>query len=317
MEYSHIPVMLDEVIEYLNPQPGEKYIDCTLGGAGYTLKIAKMVGGKGKVLAIDLDPMAIDNAKAIIEKQKLKNIILANENFSNILQIVEKYFEGEQAGQFAGIVFDLGLSSAQLEDRSRGFSFKLGDAPLSMAFAGSQRLNAEYILNNYPEAELKNIIRDFGEEKFAYSIAKKIIAARSEKNIKTTGKLVEIINSAVPEKYKKGKIHPATRTFQALRIAVNGELDNIRTALSQTADILKSGGRVAVVSYHSLEDRIVKQFFKAEARGCICPPSYPTCVCGHKAKFKIITKKYIGPSEEEVGNNPRARSAKLRVGEKI
>ncbi len=324
MEYKHTPVMLKEVLEYLDPQPGQYFIDCTLGGAGYTVAIAEKVGPKGKVVAIDLDKMAIENAKSQITNRKSLSIILVQDNFKNLSEIAKKYFSNKKIN---GIVFDLGLSSAQLQDMDRGFSFQ-EDALLDMDFGcRSSRCEAgisdvgfqttEYIVNNWKQEELEKIIREYGEERFAKRIAQGIVDYRENKQIKTTGQLVEIIKSAVPKKYLYGKIHPATRTFQALRIATNNELENLRKALPQAIDLLKSKGRIAVISYHSLEDRIVKRFFKQESRDCICPPNYPACRCQHKQQIKILTKKVIMPAKEEVINNPRSRSAKLRVAEKI
>lgn len=309
--------MLKEVMEYLRPRAGQFFVDCTLGGAGYTIEIAKRVGETGRVLSIDLDEIAIANARGLISRLKLNNIILANENFKDLSKIIKKYFEKEsQTNRFSGIVFDLGLSSAQLEDGNRGFSFKL-DAPLNMAFGSSVGRRTGEIINNWSEANLEKVIREYGEERFAKQIARSVAARRKEAKIKTTGELVEIIMAAVPGKYKNAKIHPATRTFQALRIATNDELNNLREVLPAAVNLLASGGRLAIVSFHSLEDRIVKNFFKEEAKDCLCPPSFPICQCGHKASLKILTKKVIEPSEEEIKINPRARSAKLRVAEKF
>ncbi|MDD5291546.1 MAG: 16S rRNA (cytosine(1402)-N(4))-methyltransferase RsmH [Patescibacteria group bacterium] len=317
MEYKHEPVMIKEVLEYLRPGKGQFFIDCTLGGAGYTIAIAERVGETGRVLSIDLDEMAVANARGLISDKKLTNIILVNENFKNLSKIIKKYFpEENQTGRFSGIVFDLGLSSAQLEDKSRGFSFQLA-APLDMAFGPLAGRRTEEIINNWPEADLKKIISEYGEEKFAGNIARSIIKRRKEGKIKTTGELTEIIAGAVPKKYQNARIHPATRTFQALRIATNDELENLRQVLPTAVSLLKSGGRIAVVSFHSLEDRIIKNFFRQEARGCLCPPNFPICQCGHKASLKILTKKVIKPGGEEVAKNPRARSACLRVAEKI
>lgn len=308
--------MLKEVLEYLNPKPGQCFIDCTLGGAGYTMAIAKKVGKDGKVLAIDLDNLAIENAKCQITNAKLQNIILANDNFKNLSKIVEKYFGNKKSAEFHGIVLDLGLSSAQLQDRDRGFSFQL-DAPLNMAFGQTAGETTERIVNNWRAEELERIFKEYGEERFAKRIARKIVEERKLKSIKTTGQMVEIIKSAAPKKYLYGKIHPATRVFQALRIATNNELENLEQALPQAMDLLAKGGRITVISYHSLEDRIVKHFFKRESKDCVCPPSYPACLCNHKARLKILTKSVVRASEEEVLNNPRARSAKLRAAEKI
>ncbi len=314
MEYQHEPVMLREVLEYLNPAKGKFFIDCTLGGGGYTFALAERAGKEGRVLAIDLDEMAIENFKSKVESRKSKdNIILVQDNFRNLAEIVKNNFENEI--KFDGIVFDLGLSSAQLADRNRGFSFQ-ADAALNMAF-GQGVKETTHIINNYNQEELERIFREYGEERYAKSIARNIIKARTEKPIVRTGELVEIIRRSVPAVYKNKKIHFATRTFQALRIETNGELDNLEKVLSQAVGVLKEGGRIAVVSYHSLEDRIVKNFFRQESKECLCPPDFPICSCGHKARFKILTKKAIEAPLEEINKNPRARSAKLRAAEKI
>jgi 16S rRNA (cytosine1402-N4)-methyltransferase len=318
MEYRHIPVMLSEVMRYLNPCEGQYFIDCTLGGGGYAMEIARRVGKNGKVLAIDLDEMAIENFKFKILNLKLDNIILAKDDFRNLFKIVENSFENKNI-KFDGIVFDLGLSSAQLADRERGFSFQF-DAPLNMAFGRNtenSKQKTEYIVNNFSQEELIRIIREYGEERFAGRIAREIEHFRKLKPVKTTGQLVEIIGRAVPASYKNKRIHFATRTFQALRIATNQELENLEEALPRAVELLRPGGRIAAVSYHSLEDRIVKNFFKKESKDCLCPPEFPICQCGHKAKLKILTAKVIKPMESEVMNNPSARSAKLRAAIKI
>jgi len=323
--------MLDEVLEYLAPQPGKNYIDATLGGASYSLAIASRIG-KGRVLAIDLDELAIINANILIKQNKIKNLVIANDNFANLENIVLEKFNG-QAPEFYGIVFDLGLSSAQLADRSRGFSFAY-DTPLVMSFgppasalsAGDKRAGppegggskTAAIVNSWRAVDLAKIFREYGEEKFAGRIAHAIVAARKTKKIETTGELVKIIERAVPAAYfKKPGIHFATRVFQALRIATNDELLNLEQALLAAVKLISPGGRIVVVSYHSLEDRIVKNFFRREAKGCVCPPDLPVCVCDRKPQLKIITKKPLTPSALEVERNPRARSAKLRAAEII
>ncbi len=339
--------MLKEAIEFLNPKPGGYFIDCTLGGGGYTMAIAERINENGKVLAIDLDEMAIKNFQFSIFNFQLKNIILANDNFRNLSKIVQESFK-DKGVKFDGVVFDLGLSSAQLQDRTRGFSFK-SDTPLNMAFghkrgtdpstssprpelgtkAGQARKNkarnyaeveladTQSIVNEWTEGELRRILREYGEEKFAGRIARSIVKHRKKELIKTTGQLVKIIKRAVPAQYQHGPIHFATRAFQALRIATNQELRNLEEALSQAANLIKKGGRIVVISYHSLEDRIVKNFFKKENKGCVCPPRFPVCKCGHKATLKILMPKPLTPSEEETTANPRARSAKMRVAEKL
>jgi len=295
MIYFHVPVMLNEVLEYLKPKAGKKYIDCTLGGAGYTVAIAKKAGASGQVIGIDLDELAIKNAEAIITEQKLKNITLINDNFKNLKKVITEKFSADE--KFDGIVFDLGLSSAQLDDEARGFSFK-GERPLDMSFGPSNAKSTEEIINNYPLLELTRIFREYGEEKRAYQIAKAIVRERHENRIKTTGDLVMIIEKCVPFRYRS-KIHPATRVFQALRMETNEELASLLEVLPDALSILKPKGRLVIVSFHSGEDRIVKRFFKGEDG------------------VKILTKRPLIPTELETEANPRARSAKLRVAEKI
>ena len=320
MEYRHVPVMLDDVLEYLKPNNGEYYIDGTLGGAGYTVAIAKKLGKNGKIMSFDLDPWAIENAQKILKEEKLDKVILENTNFKNIYESAENNFRKNNEkefddGIFSGIVFDLGLSNAQLEDSKRGFSFK-DDTPLDMAFGDNNKRTWD-LVNNYSREELENILKDLGEEKFYKRIVGAIFETRKKGSIDTTKDLVKIIENSVPSFYKRQKIHCATKTFQALRIETNEELKNIEKALPESLRLLKKGGRIAVISYHSLEDRIVKNLFKKESTDCLCPPRMPACQCGHKASIKIITKKILQASEEELARNPKARSAKMRVAEKI
>lgn len=320
MTYRHVPVMLNEVIDYLNPKKGEFFVDGTLGGAGYTMAIAKKIGEKGKVMSFDLDPWAIDNAKKIFQKEKINNVILENKNFKHIYEAAERNFKKLftnkfDEGIFSGIVFDLGLSNAQIEDPKRGFSFKAND-PLDMDF-GSNNKRTWDLVNNYSREDLENFLRDYGEEKFYKRIVESIFEARKKGSINTTGDLVDIISRAVPAFYKRQKIHFATRTFQALRIATNEELENIKIVLPDSISLLKKGGRIVVISYHSLEDRIVKNIFKKESIDCLCPSSFPVCQCNHKASIKIINKKILQATEEELARNHKSRSAKMRVVEKI
>jgi 16S rRNA (cytosine1402-N4)-methyltransferase len=316
MTYQHTPVMLKQVMEILNPISGQNFIDGTLGGGGYTEAILEKILPEGKVLAIDLDEQAIETANKKFKTEiKNKKIILAHDNFKNLPAIVNQYFK--EPISFDGIVFDLGLSSNQLQDKHRGFSFGLAGSPLKMNFGSAVGETAENIINSSSVEELTRIFRDYGEEKFSYKIALAIIAVRQINRIETTGHLVRIILSVIPKRFQKSKIHPATKVFQALRIAVNQELNNLQTALPQAVDLLKSGGKIVVISYHSLEDRIVKQYFRKEAKDCLCPPAIPICQCGHKAKLKILHKGILRPTEEEVLNNPRSRSAKLRAAIKI
>jgi len=319
MTYRHTPVMLKEVLAIFGPKAGQNYIDCTLGGGGFTFAIAEMIKPGGIVISIDLDNLAINNAKEKIQKLKTNNIILINENFKNLSKIINRYFPKQLDHKFSGIVFDLGLSSAQLQDKARGFSFR-SDSPLNMNFSqstGNSGATVEDMVNNYGLSDLAKIIKQYGEEKFAKSIASNIVSARKKSPIKTTGQLAKIVDEAIPEKIRTKSLHPATRTFQALRIAVNDELDNLKEALPQTLNLLVPGGKIVVISYHSLEDRSVKKFFKQESRDCICPPFYPACRCHHLARLKILTKHVLRPSKEEVLNNPRSRSAKLRAAQTL
>lgn len=311
MEYQHTPVMLLEVLAALRPKRGEYFIDGTLGGGGYTAALSGAVGQKGKVLAIDLDEKAIGNTA----RKNLKNVVLVQDNFGNLTKIISDNFPGGE--QFDGFVLDLGLSSFQLSDERRGFSFR-SDTPLDMAFdsAGADE-RTRNIVNHWREADLAEIISSYGEEKFARRIAKAIVAVRREGPIRTTGELSEIVKKSIPRKFWAENIHPATRTFQALRIATNRELESLEKVLPAVLGVLKPGGRIVIVSFHSLEDRIVKDFFKREARECLCPPELPVCRCGHRKMLKIITSKPLEPSEKEKSENPRSRSAKLRVAEKI
>ncbi len=312
MKYKHIPVMLNEVLKYSSPKSGDFFVDCTLGGGGYTEAILEKVGKKGQVLAIDLDEMAIKNAQKKLKKYK--NLTLVNDNFGNLSNIIKNSFNEDL--RVDGVVMDLGFSSAQIDDEKRGFSFH-GNRSLDMHFGKkSPGETVENIVNNYSEEEIEKIIKDYGEERFAKRIAVKIVEERKNKNIKTTKDLSEIIKQAIPKKFQKS-IHPATKTFQALRIAANDELGNLKKVLPDAFNLLKPGGRLVVVSFHSLEDRIVKHFFKEKAKNCICSKDELICSCNHKAELKILTKKPILPTEDEIKNNPRSRSAKLRAVEKI
>ena len=307
--YFHIPVMLAEVLEYLQPKKGEKIFDGTLGGANYSLAIAKAVGPDGQVFATDLDLLAINNAKQRAEKEGIKNLTVINDNFGNLAEIAEKH------GPFDGAVFDLGLSSAQLDDQERGFSFQ-GDRPLSMSFNAdnAEGEETENILKYYNLLKLTEIFRVYGDEPKAYQAAKLIVEYRKKKTIKTTGDLLEAL---APIMKGHHKINPATKIFQALRIATNGEYQNLENALAALSKALKPGAKVVFVSFHSGEDRIIKNFFRQESKDCICPPQAPICNCGHQATLKIITKKPLIPGSQESVENPRARSSKLRAAVRI
>lgn len=316
MEYQHKPVMLADVIRMIEPKSGQTFIDCTLGGGGYTLALAKSVGKTGRVLSIDLDELAISNARRLLIENSLDNIFLVKDNFRNLKEIVNNNYP-ELINQVDGIVMDLGFSSAQLDDINRGLSFSDADRPLDMSF-GSDNLTTKRIVNKYSAKELEQIIREYGEEKFAHRIVKNIVDSRRIKAISTTGDLINIIEKSIPATNRHSqKIHFATRTFQALRIATNDELSALIDVLPQAIEILKPGGKLAIVSFHSLEDRIVKHFFKKESIDCLCPTKQLVCNCNHQASVKIITKKPIEADENELKSNPRSRSAKLRVAEKL
>lgn len=312
MTYSHVPVLLDEAIHYLNPKADGKFIDCTLGGGGHTEAMLKRVFPKGKVLAIDLDPSAIEAAYDKVSKFS-KSIILVKDNFKNLKQIADVH----KFNKVDGILLDLGLSAGQLQDHYRGFSF-LAEGKLDMRFGGAGSVTAEEIVNAYGQQDLAEIFKDFAEERLAKPIAHKIVEVRQKTKITSPQQLLDIVTDVYKKFYHgKSKINPATKIFQALRIAVNEELENLDKVLPPAVQLLAKGGRLVVISYHSLEDRIVKQFFKQEIRDCICPPEIPVCQCNHKASLKLVVKKPIGPTAEEIINNPSARSAKLRVAEKI
>lgn len=309
MEFSHISVLLHETVDSLSVKPDGIYVDCTLGGAGHTSLILSKLGPNGRVIGIDRDDDALRNAKEKINDSRL---ITVKDNFENITSAVTS------AGydKVDGILMDLGVSSHQLDVAERGFSY-MQDAALDMRMDQTSPLTAFEVVNTYPERELVRILRDYGEERFANGIASKICSAREVKPIKTTLELSEIITSAIPAKFRRDGGHPAKRSFQAIRIEVNGELDCIPKAINDGADLLKSGGRMSIISFHSLEDRLVKNGFKNLENPCTCPGDFPVCVCGRKQIVKIITKKPILPSEEELSVNSRSHSAKLRVCEKV
>ncbi len=292
----HKPVLIKEVLKYLNPKPNENFIDATIGQGGHAVEILKQNGPDGLLLGIDLDSKQIENSRALTEKFK-KRIILVNDSYVNLKYIIEK----ENFRPVMGILLDLGMSSWQLEKSGRGFTFQKNEV-LDMRYNMQNMLTAGKIINEYPEKEIEKILRDSGEEKFAKHIAKKIAKSRKEKKIQSTFELKNIIAKALPVKFHHGKIHFATRTFQALRITVNQELDNLKEVLPKTLEVLAGDGRLVVISFHSLEDRIVKDFFKSKEE---------------KGLIKIITKKPIMALESEILNNPRSRSAKLRAIVKV
>ena len=303
---SHVPVLLEETVKALSVQPGGRYIDCTLGGGGHAAAILEHSTPGGQLLGIDADPEAIEVAKARLEAYR-DSSRLVNENFVNLQSICIKY----DFFPVHGILLDLGLSSIQLDSKGRGFSFQ-HNAPLDMRLSPGQEVTAADIVNESSETRLAQIIRAYGEERYSYRIARAIVR---ERPIRTALQLARLVERAAGG--RRGKIHPATKTFQALRIAVNQELEHLEAALRQAVDLIGFDGRLVVISYHSLEDRIVKQFMQRESKDCICPPGIPTCVCGHEARLSLITKRVVTPSVEEVQLNPRSRSARLRVASRI
>lgn len=309
----HNSVLLTEVIKLLDPMPGQSFIDCTLGGGGHALEIAKRVAPDGKVLGIDMDEEAIRESRLKAQSSVPKaNVVIVQDNFKNIKKIaVENGFESVD-----GILFDLGVSSHQLDGRERGFSFN--SETLDMRMDKSQDLTAGDIINSWSKNELITIFRDYGEERLSAPIADAITKKRKADGAMGPKELSNVVAEVYKKFYKWPSLkNPATKIFQALRIAVNQELENLIKALPESLKVLKDGGIIAVISYHSLEDAQVKSFFKRESRDCICPPELPQCVCDHKASLKIITKKPITPGDGEIHTNPRSRSAKLRVAYKI
>ncbi len=309
MEFRHKPVMLNEVIDNLCVKPEGTYVDGTLGGGGHAYEVVKRLSPQGRFIGIDQDADAIRAAG-----QKLSefgNVTLIRSNYCNIREeLMGNHVEGVD-----GILLDLGVSSYQLDTPERGFSY-MSDAPLDMRMDKRGSLTAGDIINGYSEAELYRVIRDYGEDRFAKNIAKHIVAARTEKEIRTTFELVEVIRAAIPMKIQKTMGHPAKQTFQAVRIELNRELDVLKDTLDTMIDLLKPGGRLCIITFHSLEDRIVKTAFKRNEEPCTCPKDFPVCVCGKVSKGRVITRKPILPSEEETEENPRSKSAKLRVFEK-
>jgi len=302
----HEPVMLKESISALQVQRGGRYVDCTVGGGGHAAAILEESSPGGQLIGIDADPSALRVAREKL-KPYGKDVVLVNENFRYLENICTRY----GFHPVNGILFDLGVSSLQLEEAGRGFSFQQ-DSPLDMRFSDRQALTAADIVNTYAEPELALLLYRYGEERRSRQIARRIVERRP---LRTTRELVQAVEQAVAG--VRGRIHPATRTFQALRITVNQELENLELALEQALNLLGSSGRIVVISFHSLEDRLVKDFLRREAQGCLCPPGAPVCICGHTARLKILSKKAIKPSPIEVQANPRSRSARMRVGERI
>lgn len=310
MEFKHISVLLNECIDNLDIKENGIYVDCTLGGAGHSSEIVKRLSEKGRLIGIDQDIEAIEAAKKRLDGYS--NVTYVHDNFYNIDSILRSL----DIEKVDGVLMDLGVSSYQLDEASRGFSY-MHDAPLDMRMDRDNSVSAYQVVNEYSEDKLYSVIRDYGEEKFAKRIAALIVKNRENKNIRTTFELVEIIKKAIPARFRREGPHPAKRTFQAIRIEVNKELEILGKAVSDSVDNLKPGGRIAIITFHSLEDRIVKTTYKKLQDPCECPKDFPVCVCGKKPVLKIITRKPIEANEHELEINPRSRSAKLRVAEKI
>lgn len=310
MNFHHVSVLLKESVEYLAVKQGGTYVDCTLGGAGHSLEIVRRIGPQGTLVAIDQDPAAIENARRVFAGQPGK-IHIVHDNFTNLKAVLGRlHIDGVD-----GIIFDLGVSSHQLDVAERGFSY-MQDAPLDMRMNSDASFSAREVVNDWDEADLAKMIREYGEERWAKRIAEFVVRERSQRVIETTGHLVEIIKKAIPSGARREGPHPAKRTFQAIRIAVNNELGILAQALQDAVDRLDSGGRICVITFHSLEDRICKQTWQMLAKKCVCPPGLPICTCNKQQQIKIIGKPIV-PSDEEIADNPRARSAKLRVAEKV
>ncbi|MBU0670609.1 MAG: 16S rRNA (cytosine(1402)-N(4))-methyltransferase RsmH [Patescibacteria group bacterium] len=312
MSKEHIPVLLQEAIEGLNPKPNENFIDCTVGLGGHSGEILRRISPQGQLIGFDKDPKAIKLAENNLKEFKGR-FNLINDNFKNI----NKY-EHSALSKINGILCDLGISSLQISGGDpRGFSFKEPEGFLDMRMDPRSPQTAADILNHYSENELIRIFKEYGEERYSKQIACRVVKNRKQKKFKNVSDLLQVIDEVYKNKPKPKKINPATKTFQALRIEVNQELHDLIDFLPKALDYLSPGGRLVIISFHSLEDRIIKHFFKQESIDCHCPKEFPQCVCGHKKKIKIITKKPITPGQEEMEENPRARSAKLRIAEKI
>ncbi|WP_297135550.1 16S rRNA (cytosine(1402)-N(4))-methyltransferase RsmH [Terrisporobacter sp.] len=310
MEFNHVSVLLNECIENLNIKEDGVYVDCTMGGAGHSKEIVKRLSDKGLFIGFDQDKNAIATAKERLSEYS-DRVKFVHSNFENIKEELEKL----GIEKIDGVLADLGVSSHQLDEADRGFSY-MHDAPLDMRMDVRQSFSAYDVVNTYSEEDLARIIRDYGEDNWAKRIAKFIVEERKEKTIENTGELVEVIKKAIPKKARIDGPHPAKRTFQAIRIEVNNELSVINKMIRDAVSMMNKGGRVCIITFHSLEDRIVKNEFKDLSLSCVCPPALPICQCDKVSEVKVITRKPILPSDEEIEINPRARSAKLRVAEK-
>jgi 16S rRNA (cytosine1402-N4)-methyltransferase len=312
MGFRHIPVMVDEVVSYLNCGPGKIFADCTLGGAGHARAILERILPGGLLIGIDQDRDAIDHAVRALQGYA-SNICLFHDHFINLPSILSRI----GIGAIDGALADLGLSLYQIESSGRGFSFSR-EEPLDMRMNMDSKTTAKHIVNSETESRLEQIFRDYGEERWARKIARAIASARSTKNIRTSRELADIVCKAIPKRVASSqKIHPATRVFMALRIAVNRELDTLDEFIVNAVDALKPGGRLCVLSFHSLEDRIVKRRFKALETGCVCPTDFPKCVCGKHQQVRVLTRRVVRPTPQEIGVNPMSRSTRLRALEKI
>lgn len=309
MNFKHKSVLLDETIEALEIKPDGIYVDGTLGGGGHSYEICSHLSQNGRLIGIDQDAAAIEAARVRLGEFKDK-ITIIRSNYCDMKKELDKI----HVASVDGIVLDLGVSSYQLDTADRGFTYKV-DAPLDMRMDQRQTMTARDIVNTYSEMDLYRIIRDYGEDKFAKNIAKHIVSARQEKTLETTGELVNVIKAAIPMKVRAVGGHPAKKTFQAIRIELNKELEVLSNSLDEMIELLNDGGRICVITFHSLEDRIVKTIFRKNEDPCTCPKDFPVCVCGRKSKGRVITRKPIVPGEEELEENARAKSAKLRVFE--
>lgn len=310
-EFQHQPVLLQTAIKYLNIKPEGVYVDATLGGAGHSLEIAGSLNEKGLLIGIDQDQVAIETARVRLQNVK-PGVELVRRNYVYLKNIMADLHQPN----IDGILFDLGVSSPQLDFEERGFSYKQ-DAPLDMRMDQTQAFSAYHLINTATVDELNRILRDYGEERFSWRIAQSIDKYRRNQEIKTTGQLAELIKQAIPAAARRTGPHPARRSFQALRIAVNHELEYLQDTLNQAISLLGPEGRIVVISYHSLEDRLAKTAMAERAKGCQCPRSFPVCICNRKPELKILTAKPIVAGEEELADNPRSRSAKLRAAEKL
>lgn len=310
MEFKHKSVLLEETIEYLDIKPDGIYVDGTLGGAGHAYEVCKRLGGHGRFIGIDQDAAAIEAGKKRLEPFKDK-VTIVRSNYVNMKQVLHEL----GIEKVDGIVLDLGVSSYQLDNAKRGFTYR-EDVPLDMRMDQRQSRTAKHIVNEYSETELFHMIKDYGEDKFAKNIAKHIVSARKEAPIETTGQLIQIIKNAIPAKVRAKGGHPAKKTFQAIRIELNQELEVLNNSLDEMINLLNPEGRICIITFHSLEDRIVKTIYRRNENPCTCPPSFPVCTCGKKSKGHVVTRKPIVPSDDEIEENKRSKSSKLRVFER-